>query len=209
MTADAAAWDALRRAREASGWDELAEHLETIELFRERYPKSEASRKLSVKLRPIEDRRPWMKVRRLIPENQVTGEMQWPVVREVASHLTSEGLRFETLSGTSVNTDYGEALKDPGAERGLPMALKGRVLKLAYEDLKAYYGEAITAQPGYVSSLQVENWLFNDTVFGKMLWTLRSICRASDNEYYQYLGGNSIVPDRQVELIERTSQVLE
>ncbi|MEE2687991.1 MAG: hypothetical protein VX430_01065 [Pseudomonadota bacterium] len=87
--------------------------------------------------------------------------------------------------------------------------LKGRVLKLAYEDLKAYYGEAITAQPGYVSSLQVENWLFNDTVFGKMLWTLRSICRESDNEYYQYLGGNSIVPDRQVELSERASQVLE
>jgi len=87
--------------------------------------------------------------------------------------------------------------------------LKGRVLKLVYEDLKAYYGEAITAQPGYVSSLQVETWLFNETVFGKMLWTLRSICRASDDEYYQYLGGNSIVPDRQVELSERSSQVAE
>ena len=87
--------------------------------------------------------------------------------------------------------------------------LKGRVLKLAYEDLKAYYGEAITAQPGHVSSLRVENWLFNETVFGKMLWTLRRICRASDDEYYQYLGGNSIVPDRQVELIERASQVAE
>lgn len=77
--------------------------------------------------------------------------------------------------------------------------VKGRVLKLAYEDLKAYYSEAITAQPGYGSSLRVENWLFNETAFGRALWTLRDICRASDDEYYQYLGRNSIVPDRQIE----------
>lgn len=87
--------------------------------------------------------------------------------------------------------------------------LKGRVLKLAYEDLKAYYTEAITAQPGYGSSLRVENWLFNETIFGKALWTLRGICRDSDDEYYQYLGRNSIVPDRQVDLMERAAQVAE
>ena len=87
--------------------------------------------------------------------------------------------------------------------------VKGRVLKLAYEDLKAYYGEAITAQPGYGTSLRVENWLFNETVFGKVLWTLRRICRESDDEYYQYLGRNSIVPDRQVDLVERAAQVAE
>jgi hypothetical protein len=75
---------------------------------------------------------------------------------------------------------------------------KGRVLKLAYEDLKAYYTESITAQPGYGTSLRVENWLFNETTFGQALWTLRDICRASDDEYEQYLGGNSIVPDRQI-----------
>jgi hypothetical protein len=76
--------------------------------------------------------------------------------------------------------------------------LKGRVLKLAYEDIKAYYGESITAQPGYSSSAQVEHWLFNETVFGKALWMLRDICQASDDEYYLYLGRNSIVPDRQI-----------
>ena len=76
--------------------------------------------------------------------------------------------------------------------------LKGRVLKLAYEDIKAYYGEAISAQPGYASSARVEDWLFNETVFGKALWALRDICRASDDDYYHYLGRNSIVPDRQI-----------
>ncbi len=76
---------------------------------------------------------------------------------------------------------------------------KGRVLKLAYEDLKAYYSEAITAQPGYGTSLKVENWLFNETTFGRALWTLRDVCRASDEEYFRYLGRNSIVPNRQIE----------
>jgi hypothetical protein len=76
--------------------------------------------------------------------------------------------------------------------------VKARVLKLAYEDIKAYYGEAITAQPGHHTSEGVENWLFNETVFGQTLWTLRDICRASDDDDYQYLGRNSVVPDRQI-----------
>jgi len=74
----------------------------------------------------------------------------------------------------------------------------GRVLKLAYEDLKAYYAEAVTAQPGAWSSHKVENWLFGETALGKALWTLRDICRASDDDYHQFLGRNSIVPDRQI-----------
>ncbi len=73
-----------------------------------------------------------------------------------------------------------------------------RVLKLAYEDLKAYYTEAITIQPGYATSRRVEDWLFRETVLGAALWRLRSLCRASTDEQYQFLGRNSIVPDRQI-----------
>jgi hypothetical protein len=75
---------------------------------------------------------------------------------------------------------------------------RGHVLKLAYEDLKAYYAEAITLQNGYRTSKQVEDWLFNATVLGSALWRLRAICRASTDEYLQFLGRNSIVPDRQI-----------
>lgn len=73
-----------------------------------------------------------------------------------------------------------------------------RVLKLAYEDLKAYYTEAITLQPGFDTSQRVEAWLFNETVLGGALWRLRAICRASKIEDYRLLGRNSIVPDRQI-----------
>lgn len=72
------------------------------------------------------------------------------------------------------------------------------VLKLAYEDLKAYYSEAITLQNGFNTSKRVEDWLFNETVLGAALWRLRAICRASSDEYHQFLGRNSIVPDRQI-----------
>lgn len=75
----------------------------------------------------------------------------------------------------------------------------GRVLKLSYEDLKAYYGEAITVQPGFGQSGRVEDWIFNETVLGKALWRLQDVCAASDDEYYRYLSGKSIIPDRQVE----------
>lgn len=73
-----------------------------------------------------------------------------------------------------------------------------RVLKLAYEDLKAFYTEAITMQPGFETSKCVEDWLFGETALGKALWRLRDICRASGDEQLQYLGRNSIVPDRQI-----------
>ena len=73
-----------------------------------------------------------------------------------------------------------------------------RVLKLAYEDLKAYYTEAITVQPGFSTSKRAEDWLFRETVLGTALWRLRTICRASSDESHQYLGRNSIVPDRQI-----------
>lgn len=73
-----------------------------------------------------------------------------------------------------------------------------RVLKLAYEDLKAYYTEAITLQPGYTTSERVEDWLFRETVLGSALWRLRAICQANESAPYGYLGRNSVVPDRQI-----------
>jgi len=73
-----------------------------------------------------------------------------------------------------------------------------RVLKLAYEDLKAYYTEAVTMQPGYATSKRVEDWLFRETVLGGALWRLRAICQANESAPYGYLGRNSVVPDRQI-----------
>ena len=45
----------------------------------------------------------------------------------------------------------------------------------------------------------MEDWIFNETVLGKALWRLQDVCAASDDDYYRYLSGKSIIPDRQVE----------
>ncbi len=47
------------------------------------------------------------------------------------------------------------------------------MLKFACEDLKAFYSEAMSAQPGMSTSLSLENWLWNETVLGKLLCKFR------------------------------------
>jgi hypothetical protein len=53
-------------------------------------------------------------------------------------------------------------------------------------------------QPGYTTSMRVEVWLFRETALGSALWRLRAICQSSTEKPNQYLGRNSIVPDRQI-----------
>ena len=135
-------------------------------------------------------------------------EMEGALRREIQSLAPWYDLAVRTRGRTTVGPSglsiedaaifFAAFLEDQSAPAPRDDMSKGGVLKLAYEDMKAYYGESITAQPGYHTSQRVEDWLFNETVFGKMLWRLRDICRASDVEDYQVLGRNSIVPDRQI-----------
>lgn len=140
--------------------------------------------------------------------NAPTSALGQALMREIGSLAPWYELAINRRGRTTVGPSgldiesCGKALAGFLDDRTAPPARDGippqRALKLAYEDLKAYYGEAITAQPGYSTSKQVENWLFNETVFGKALWTLRDICIGHDDEYFRYLGTNSIVPDRQI-----------
>ena len=152
-------------------------------------------------------------------ENAPKSELGLALMAEIDSLAPWYDLAVRTRGRTTVGPSglelkvavkfFADFLEDQDTPAPRDDLVKGRVLKLAYEDIKAYYGEAITAQPGFGTSLKVEHWMFNETVFGRALWTLRRICRESDDEYYQYLGRNSIVPDRQVDLIERAVQVAE
>lgn len=138
-----------------------------------------------------------------------TSELGRSIIKEIASLAPWYDLAVRTRgrttvgpSGLSIDTaakHLASFLEDQTTSPPRDDMPAGRVLKLAYEDLKAYYSEAITVQPGFGTSTRVEDWLFNETALGKALWRLRTICRESDDEYYQYLGRNSIVSDRQVE----------
>ena len=75
----------------------------------------------------------------------------------------------------------------------------GRLLKLVCEDLKAYYSEAASAQPGMSASIAVEHWLFNETVLGKLLWELRNTRTEHEDDETRYFARRSLIPDRQVQ----------
>ena len=71
-----------------------------------------------------------------------------------------------------------------------PLAL---ILKYSAEDLKAWYFEAATAQPGS-SGCELVNWFWKATVAGKSLLQLASSMRACDNKSLRAVGTKSIVP---------------
>ncbi len=75
----------------------------------------------------------------------------------------------------------------------------GRLLKFVCEDLKAYYSEAASAQPGMSASIAVEHWLFNETVLGGLLWQLRNTRTEHEDDETRYFARRSLIPDRQIQ----------
>jgi hypothetical protein len=67
-------------------------------------------------------------------------------------------------------------------------------LKQACDDLRAYYEEAATAQPGQLSSAQLEDWYYFGTVAGEVLRDLRGACLASADESLRGLARLTLLP---------------
>jgi hypothetical protein len=85
----------------------------------------------------------------------------------------------------------GRVPENPRADVSLPYTLS-----MVITDLKAYYYEAITAQPGQesVSSLVLTNWFWSETVAGQVLFTIRGVSEKSEDVLMQIVGSALIVP---------------
>ena len=72
----------------------------------------------------------------------------------------------------------------------------GETLKLAVEDLRAYYFESAAAQPGraQASGTDVREWFWKETVASKAFWALRPICAASDDSMMQAMANYILIP---------------
>lgn len=72
----------------------------------------------------------------------------------------------------------------------------GLMLKLAAEDLKTYYFEAVTAQPGKTAPASdvLWDWFWKETVAGQMLVAVKESCMKSTDKMVKGIGGNLIVP---------------
>ena len=67
-------------------------------------------------------------------------------------------------------------------------------LRLAAEDLKAFYFEAASAQPGEATATQLSDWFWHDTRAGDVLRQMKARLISLDDEALQLLGRALMVP---------------
>ena len=101
------------------------------------------------------------------------------------------GINLENLGDFIYAFVRGEQPANP--RNDMPLA---STLKFAVEDLKAYYIEGITAQPGQanVSSKVLQDWFWNKTVCGKVFLALKKVCETSSDNTLRVIGMHFIVP---------------
>ena len=70
------------------------------------------------------------------------------------------------------------------------------LLRLAVEDLKAYYSEALTSQPGQqnATSTMLANWFWRETTAGQVMYALQKCGLESDDKHWQTFSQNWLVP---------------
>jgi hypothetical protein len=64
----------------------------------------------------------------------------------------------------------------------------GVALKRACDDLKAYYYEAVAAQPGNLAPREIERWFWFDTAAAKVFLAIQEACARSADKSLQPLG---------------------
>ncbi len=83
-----------------------------------------------------------------------------------------------------------------GAPERPPVAgwTAGSAVKRASDDLKAYYYEAVAAQPGNLAAKAIESWFWTETAAAQALLAIRDICLMSSDESLKPLGKLSLIP---------------
>jgi len=125
-------------------------------------------------VREIEEIAPWYDLARERRGRTTVGASGVAVedcARIVGSHLNGK-------SGTSIN--------------GLST---GETLKLAYEDIRAYYFEAAGARPGGAQPTEILRWFWFRTAAGRAFVQLQKVCLASRDESAKLFASRSLVPN--------------
>jgi len=81
------------------------------------------------------------------------------------------------------------AAKPPSETLTLGQSLRG-----ASEDLKTFFMEAATAQPGNATSRSVADWFWGSTAGGRLLLMLHPVCSAAADDGVQRVALSQLVP---------------
>ena len=123
--------------------------------------------------------------------------MPWYEMAVNQRHRTTVGIsELDIADAARFLIDF---IEDSSTPSPRPEVEVGPMLKFACEDLKAFYSEAMSAQPGMSTSMAVESWLWNETVLGKLLWKFREENLDHPDAYTRYLAQRSLIPDRQIQ----------
>jgi hypothetical protein len=100
------------------------------------------------------------------------------------------GIGLESLGGFIYA--FAKNLKPENPRKDIDMPY---TVKFAVEDLKAYYIEAITTQPGQerASGQKLQDWFWDETKAGEVLLELMQACKASPDKLMNTVG-HFIVP---------------
>ena len=81
----------------------------------------------------------------------------------------------------------------PNPRSDIPLAA---LFRYAVEDLKAYYGEALAAQPGHstVDSTTLADWFWRDTTAGRVLFAVHEVCKQSAVPGMQVVATGLLIP---------------
>jgi hypothetical protein len=100
------------------------------------------------------------------------------------------------LSPEAVGAFIGGFLEAGAPDNPRPEVPLATLFRYAVEDLKTYYGEAMTAQPGQntVESRALATWFWRDTTAGKVLFAVHEACKRSDVPGMQVVAAGFLIP---------------
>lgn len=100
------------------------------------------------------------------------------------------------ISGMSIEDAANHATSFLGANpASAPAGLTaGVALKRACDDLKAYYYEAVAAQPGNLKAGEIERWFWQETTAARVFLAIQQACLNSTDKSLLPLGKISLVP---------------
>ncbi|MBN2239143.1 MAG: hypothetical protein JW712_05165 [Dehalococcoidales bacterium] len=101
------------------------------------------------------------------------------------------GIELDNLAGFVYSFLGDETPENPRSD--VPLS---NSLKMAVEDLKSYYIEGITAQPGQekASSRRLADWFWDETVAGKVIWDVKTKYEKSEDRMMAMTAGHMLVP---------------
>lgn len=130
----------------------------------------------------------------------VAAALQQEIAELAPWHDIARERRSRTTAALSGLTppEAGRFVTDFVAQANLPSyrteLARGLALRLACEDLKAFYLEAVNAQPGQLAARQAHEWFWRETIAGRVFLHLREACLNSTDSSVRQFAANNLVP---------------